>query len=162
MTPDQTPAPNTKLRFAIVTEGREFGSGSTTAWDYLPEAANPDPGATSPGSRSCVGGELPGRQDRRHEGSRGRQRRHQSDRALGAQRSAIRLPRARRGTRITSASVRVNGRRVAVSAGARRRATVDLRSLPRGTFAVQVRVVLSDGSVLAQTRRFWTCVPRRP
>ncbi len=83
-------------------------------------------------------------------------------RCASRRRFAIRLPRARRGTRITSASVRVNGRRVAVSAGARRRATVDLRLLPRGTFAVQVRVVLSDGSVLAQTRRYRTCVPRRP
>lgn len=53
MTPDQTPAPNTKLRFAIVTEGREFGSGSTTAWDYLPEAANPDPGRRAPGAAAA-------------------------------------------------------------------------------------------------------------
>ena len=55
----------------------------------------------------------------------------------------------------------VNGKRVAVRSGARLRSVVDLRSLPKGRFRVEVRLRLADGKTLRETRRYRTCAERR-
>jgi len=77
----------------------------------------------------------------------------------------IRLRRAPRGDRSTSAVVRVNGRRARVIRPARRggrlRATVDLRGLPRGTFRVTVVQRTARGRRLESARTYRTCVPAR-
>jgi hypothetical protein len=59
-----------------------------------------------------------------------------------------------------SATVTVDGRRVAVRRGRRLTAPVDLRGLPRGRFTVRVAVRLRSGRVVRETRRYRTC--RRP
>ena len=62
-----------------------------------------------------------------------------------------------RGTRIRSASVYVNGRRVATRRGRRVTARVNLRGLPRGRFKVRIKVTLADGRVIRGTRSYGTC-----
>ena len=62
---------------------------------------------------------------------------------------------------VREAIVRVNGKRVASRKGARLRSTVDLRALPKGRFAVEVTLKLTDGTSVKETRRYRTCVPRR-
>ena len=82
-----------------------------------------------------------------------------SPRACASRRRfAIRL-RAPHGQRLRHATVFVNGRRVRVVRGARLRAAVDLRGLPRGTFVVRVVAVTTRGRRLTDTRRYHTCIP---
>jgi hypothetical protein len=59
------------------------------------------------------------------------------------------------------ATVLVNGRKVAVRRGARLRSIVNLTSLPKGRFRVEVRLRLADGRTVKDDRRYRTCVPRR-
>jgi uncharacterized delta-60 repeat protein len=72
----------------------------------------------------------------------------------------IRL-RVPRGAKATSATVKVNGRKVSVLRGARLKAPVDLRGLPKGRFTVSIAVKLADGTTLKGQRRYRTCAPKR-
>ena len=58
---------------------------------------------------------------------------------------------------IVSARVLVNGRRVKVTRGSRLRARVNLTNLPKGRFAVKIRLRLKDGGIVRETRRYRTC-----
>ena len=64
-------------------------------------------------------------------------------------------------SKVVEAVVKVNGKRVAVRRGNRLRSTVDLRSLPKGRFRVQVVLKLADGRKIRDTRRYRTCTPKR-
>jgi hypothetical protein len=70
----------------------------------------------------------------------------------------LRIPR---GAQAASATVRVNGKKVAVVRGARLKAAVDLRGLPKGRVTVAIAVKLADGSTLKGERRYRTCVAKR-
>jgi hypothetical protein len=72
----------------------------------------------------------------------------------------IRL-RVSAGATVTEAQVLVNGRSAAVRRGARLRSTVDLRSLPKGRFTVEIRLKLADGRTVTGKRRYRTCAPKR-
>lgn len=82
-------------------------------------------------------------------------------RCVSRRRFSIRL-RVPRGSAVVSVTVRVNGRSVAVRRGARLRSTVNLRSLPKGRFRVEIRLTLADGRIVSGTRRYRTCTPKRP
>lgn len=62
---------------------------------------------------------------------------------------------------IKTVSVTVNGKKVPVTKGARRRAQVDLRNLPKGRFTVVIRMTLADGGKVRDTRRYRTCTPKQ-
>jgi uncharacterized repeat protein (TIGR01451 family) len=66
-----------------------------------------------------------------------------------------------KGVALVSATVLVNGKKVKVVAGARLKAPVDLRGLPKGRFIVKITAVTADGRKVSDTRRYRTCVPRR-
>ena len=72
----------------------------------------------------------------------------------------IRL-RVPRGITLASATVTVDGKRVRVVRGARLRAPVDLRGLPKGRFSVKIDLVTSTGARITGTRRYRTCAPKR-
>ncbi len=57
-------------------------------------------------------------------------------------------------------SVYVDGRRVDVVKGARYRARVDLRGLPKGRYTVRIAVLTTSGRTIAGTRAYHTCSPR--
>ena len=76
-------------------------------------------------------------------------------------RFTIRL-RVPRGERAVSATVRVNGKRVAVRRGARLTAPVNLRGLPKGRFSVRITLKLADGRTVTGVRRYRTCTPKIP
>jgi DNA-binding beta-propeller fold protein YncE len=61
------------------------------------------------------------------------------------------------GTRVRSARVFVNGRRVRVRRGARYTAPIDLRGTPRGRIEVRIRLRTANGTVLRETREYQTC-----
>lgn len=63
-------------------------------------------------------------------------------------------------SRIVSAIVRVNGRRVKVTRRARRTSQVNLTNLPRGRFTVTIRLRLADGGTVRETRRYRTCAQK--
>ena len=69
--------------------------------------------------------------------------------------------RARRGERLVSARVYVNGHRVRVLRGRRLHAVVNLRGLPPGTFTVRIVARTRTGRVLRSTRVYHTCTARR-
>ncbi len=69
----------------------------------------------------------------------------------------LRVPKS---ANVVQADVRVNGKRVAVRRGDRLRSTVDLRSLPKGRFSVQIVLKLKNGKTVNGTRRYRTCVPK--
>jgi hypothetical protein len=73
---------------------------------------------------------------------------------------AIRL-RVPKGSNVTQATVKVNGRRVAVRRGGRLRSTVDLRKLPKGRFTVSIELRLADGKVVKGSRAYRTCVAKQ-
>jgi hypothetical protein len=75
-------------------------------------------------------------------------------------RFGIRL-RVPKGSSVTQATVKVNGRTVAVRKGARLRSTVDLRNLPKGRFTVAVELKLADGKTVKGTRAYRTCTAKR-
>ena len=66
-----------------------------------------------------------------------------------------------KGLALKSATVSVNGKRVATRSGKRVTAPVDLRGLPKGRFTVKIAVTLTDGRKLTSTRRYRTCAPKR-
>jgi hypothetical protein len=72
----------------------------------------------------------------------------------------IRARRQRAGVTLISATVAVNGKRVAVRKGRRLTAPVDLRGLPRGRFTVRISARTWDGRTITGTRRYRTCAPR--
>jgi hypothetical protein len=59
-----------------------------------------------------------------------------------------------------SASVYVDGKRVDVTKGARFRARVDLRSLPKGRYTVRIAVTTTSGRQISGTRAYHTCAPK--
>ena len=79
---------------------------------------------------------------------------------VSRRRFAIRL-RVPREASVVQATVLVNGKQVAVRKGARLRSTVNLRSLPKGRFRVEVRLRLADGRTVKDNRRYRTCVPKK-
>ncbi len=73
---------------------------------------------------------------------------------------SIRL-RVPTGSSVVEATVNVNGKRVAVRRGKRLRSVVDLRTLPKGRFRVEVVLKLADGRKVRDNRRYRTCAPKR-
>jgi hypothetical protein len=75
----------------------------------------------------------------------------------------LRIPKGADGKKVavTSVSVFVNGKRVAVRKGKRLTAPVDLRRLPKGRFSVKITIVLGDGRVVTGTRKYRTCARKR-
>jgi uncharacterized Zn-binding protein involved in type VI secretion len=63
--------------------------------------------------------------------------------------------------RLVSATILVNGRRVAVRKGRRLTAGVDLRGLPPGRFTVTIKARTTSGRTITGTRRYRTCVSER-
>ncbi len=66
-----------------------------------------------------------------------------------------------KGFKLKSATVNLNGRRVATRSGKRVTAPVDLRGLPKGRFTVKIAVTLTDGRKVTNTRKYRTCAPKR-
>lgn len=66
-----------------------------------------------------------------------------------------------RGAKIVMARVIVNGKRVKAKKGKRWTARVDLRTLPKKRFKVDVTVWTKDGRRYHEVRRYWTCTPAR-
>ena len=63
---------------------------------------------------------------------------------------------------IRSASIAIGTRRAAAKKVAGRfTATVDLRGLPRGRFAVKITVKTVSGKTLKASRRYRTCTAKR-
>jgi Domain of unknown function DUF11 len=84
-----------------------------------------------------------------------------SRRCVSRRRFPIRL-RAPKGMKLKSARVWVDGKRVAVrKRGGRLVATIDLRGMRKGRFAVQVRAVTADGRKVRDKRRYRTCAKKR-
>ncbi len=71
----------------------------------------------------------------------------------------IRL-RVPRGLTAKSARVVVDGKQVKVLRGSRLTAPVDLRTLPRGRFKVEITISLADGRTIRDSRRYRTCAPK--
>jgi hypothetical protein len=74
-------------------------------------------------------------------------------------RFSIRL-RVPKGAGVTQATVKVNGRTVAVRKGARLRSTVDLHKLPKGKFTVSITLKLANGKTVKGERKYRTCVAK--
>ena len=72
----------------------------------------------------------------------------------------IRL-RVPKGVGVTSAEVRVNGKRVRTVKRSRFTAPVDLRNLPKGRVKVNIRVKLADGRTITGTRTYRTCAAKK-
>ena len=69
--------------------------------------------------------------------------------------------RKQHGVNLTSAEVKVNGKRVKVVRGKRLTAPIDLRTLPKGRFTVQIIATTSDGRKIKGTRKYRTCAKKR-
>jgi hypothetical protein len=69
--------------------------------------------------------------------------------------------RRHRGVHYRSATVTMNGKRIATRRGKRITAPISLQGLPKGTYRLVIRVVTSKGKVLRGTRTYHTCAPRR-
>jgi Tol biopolymer transport system component len=83
-----------------------------------------------------------------------------TDRRCGSRRNFVIRLRPR-GTKIVMARVIVNGKRVKAKKGKRWTARVDLRTLPKKRFKVDVTVWTKDGKRYHEVRRYWTCTPAR-
>ena len=68
--------------------------------------------------------------------------------------------RSKRRDPVVSATVSVNGRRVASRKGKRVTAPVVLRGLAKGTYAVKITATTRRGRKLSGTRRYKTCAPK--
>jgi dipeptidyl aminopeptidase/acylaminoacyl peptidase len=66
-----------------------------------------------------------------------------------------------RGEKLAMARVIVNGKRVKVKPGRRWTAVVDLRSLPKKRFKVDITVWTKSGKRYHEVRRYWTCTAAR-
>ena len=73
----------------------------------------------------------------------------------------IRIREPRRGARLRSATVRVNGRPVRTVRGKRIRALIDLRGLPRGRYTVRIIATTTSGRRFSASRTYRTCAPKR-
>jgi hypothetical protein len=65
------------------------------------------------------------------------------------------------GDALATATVSVDGRRIATRQGDRITAPIDLRGLPRGRYTVRLRATTVLGRTISGTRRYRTCAPRR-
>jgi len=72
----------------------------------------------------------------------------------------IRLRQPKRGGRIRTARVYVNGKKVKVLRGKRLRSRVNLRGLAKGSYTVRVVVTTTRGKRIVSKRRYRTCVPK--
>jgi putative CocE/NonD family hydrolase len=81
-------------------------------------------------------------------------------RCVSRRRFTVRLPRLRH-QRIVSATVKVGNRMAKRLRGARLRAPIDLRGLPKGRVRVIVTARTSTGRTLRQVRTYRTCGARR-
>jgi hypothetical protein len=63
------------------------------------------------------------------------------------------------GVKLARATITVDGKRPKVVTGAKLRAPVELRGLPRGRYPVKVAVKLGDGRSFTLSRRYRTCAP---
>jgi hypothetical protein len=106
------------------------GSGTTPARPTTPAAVLAQ-SVTFPPTRSCA--------SRRNFGIR------------------LRVPK---GSTVVQATVKVNGRTVAVRKGTRLRSTVDLRRLPKGRFTVAITLRLKDGRTVRGERKYKTCAAK--
>ena len=118
---------------------------ATAAPAARPPAALPAPPAAKPAAKPSLGAVaiLPS-----------------TRRCVSRRKFRIRL-RHPRGARVTSAVVRLNGKRVATRRGKRVTAPINLRGLPKGRFKVRITVKLADGRTVNGTRRYKTCTPRK-
>ncbi len=66
-----------------------------------------------------------------------------------------------RGTRIKTAVVKLNKKRVATRKGRRVTATVNLRGLPRGRFTVEITVTLANEKTISGKRSYRTCSSKK-
>ncbi len=71
----------------------------------------------------------------------------------------IRVKR-KKGVKIRSATITVNGKRQKAKKGKRFTGKVVLTGLPKGTYKVVIKVKLSNKKTVTRTRRFRTCVPK--
>ena len=69
----------------------------------------------------------------------------------------VRLKRPPKGYTVKTATVKVNGKRVATMSGKRLKRPLYLRKLPKGTFTVQVTIKLTKGKGLTEKRRYTAC-----
>ena len=69
--------------------------------------------------------------------------------------------RAPSGQRIVYSEIRIRGRATRTVSGGRLSAPVDLRGLPKGSFKVRIRIVLSSGRVFSGSRTYRTCAPKK-
>lgn len=81
-------------------------------------------------------------------------------RACTSRRSFRIRVRSKRRDPVVSATVSVNGKRVASRKGKRVTAPVVLRGLARGTYAVKITATTRRGRKLSGTRRYKTCAPK--
>ena len=81
-------------------------------------------------------------------------------RCLSRRSFRIRL-REPRGDALRSATVSVNGKRVATRRLGRITAPVNLRGLPKGRYTVRIRAVTVLGRTISGSRRYRTCAPKR-
>jgi hypothetical protein len=65
------------------------------------------------------------------------------------------------GQRIVYSEIRIRGRATRRISGARLSAPVDLRGLPKGTFKVRIRIVLSSGKVYSGSKTYKTCAAKK-
>lgn len=72
----------------------------------------------------------------------------------------IRL-RQPKGTKLASATVKVNGKTATTRKGAKLTAPIDLRGLPKGKVTVAIAIKLADGRTVRGTRTYRTCAPKR-
>ena len=78
---------------------------------------------------------------------------------LSRRQLSIKLAKAAEAT-VTKATVQVAGKPARTVTGKALRAPVDLRGLPKGTFIVQLKLKLSDGTTLSGKRTYRTCAAK--
>jgi hypothetical protein len=69
----------------------------------------------------------------------------------------IRLHQPTKGTRIASATVLLQGRKVATRKGKHITSPIDLRGLPKGRFTVKITIVTTDHHTIKGSRTYRTC-----
>ena len=65
------------------------------------------------------------------------------------------------GQRIVYAEVRLRGRKTRTLSGGKLALPIDLRGLPKGSFKVRLKVVLSSGKVLQGSKTYKTCAAKK-
>ena len=66
----------------------------------------------------------------------------------------------KKGVRIVGATVTVNGKKQKAKKGKRFTGKVNLVGLKKGRYVVVIKVKLSNGKTVTDTRRFKTCTPK--